>query len=179
MILPIVYWPDPILKQKCEAVPEVTDAVRWFISEMEETMQDARGAGLAAPQVGRPLRIVTVCENGTNTPVSIVNPVLVELSAEKKLMREGCLSLPGFYEQVLRSTSVRVTGLDKQGQPVDTTATGLKAQALQHEIEHLDGIVFTDHLSQLKRSVGLKKVKRELERLYAMAATEYEDDMSR
>lgn len=178
MILDIVYWPDPILKVKCEPVPEVTDAVRWLLSELEETMLDAKGAGLAAPQVGRALRAICVRRNDNGEPVSMVNPRIIELSPQKELMNEGCLSLPGFRERVLRSVWVRVEYLDRQGELVSSLAEGLMAQAVQHEVEHLDGIVFTDHLSQLKRSIAFKKVKRELALLQAVEEEEYEEGVN-
>lgn len=160
MILDIVLWPDPILKEKCEPVPEVTDAVRWLLSEMEETMVDAEGAGLAAPQVGRALRAICVRDNVTKTPVSLVNPRIVELSPERVLLREGCLSIPGYRENVLRAVWCRVEALDKNGQPIEIRAEGLMAHALQHETEHLDGIVFVDKLSSLKRDMARKAVRK-------------------
>lgn len=125
MILDLVFWPDTRLKQLCEPVPEVTDAVRWLIREMEETLVFARAAGLAAPQVGRALRVVTVRENDTGKPVSLVNPRIVELSPERLLMREGCLSLPGYWEKVSRAVWARVEGLNAHGEPVELQESSL------------------------------------------------------
>lgn len=176
MILDLVFWPDTRLKQLCEPVPEVTDAVRWLIREMEETLVFARAAGLAAPQVGRALRVVTVRENDTGKPVSLVNPRIVELSPERLLMREGCLSLPGYWEKVSRAVWARVEGLNAHGEPVELQAEGLMAQALQHEVEHLDGVLFIDHLSALKRGVALRQVKKKLSRMLDDDSDpEYED----
>lgn len=177
MMLEIVYWPDPILKQKCELVPEVTDAVRWLLSEMEETMLDAKGVGLAAPQVGRALRAITLLRpNGT--PLSLVNPVILERSKETVRVREGCLSLPGYFETMTRSEWVHVEGRNKEGALVRFHAEGLLGQACQHETEHLDGIVFVDHLSQLKRGIARKKVEKELLRRFASEYEESGEDLS-
>jgi peptide deformylase len=172
MMLEIVYWPDPILKQRCEEVPEVTDAVRWLLSEMEETMLDAKGVGLAAPQVGRSLRAITLLRP-TGLPLSLVNPVVLERSKEKVRVREGCLSLPGYFENVERHDWVQVEGRNKDDKLIRFRADGLLGQACQHEIEHLDGIVFVDHLSTLKRGIARKKVEKELLRRFA---SEYEED---
>lgn len=180
MILPIVYWPDPILRAKCEPVPEVTDAVRWFLGELTETMLDAKGAGLSAPQVGRAMRAIVVRAGDieSNKVIALVNPRIVEFSPERVLRREGCLSLPNAYESVLRAVWVRAEGLGEDGKPVEVRAEGLCAHALQHEIEHLDGMVFTDHLSPLKRSMVFKKAKKELALLRAEAEEQYEDDVA-
>jgi peptide deformylase len=170
-MLELVYWPDPVLKQKCEPVPEVTDAVRWLLSVMEEVMIGAKGAGLAAPQVGRALRAITLLRPD-KTAMSLVNPIIVSRSEETVRVREGCLSLPGFFEMLNRSEWVEVAGLDKNGEPVKFHADGLLGQACQHEVEHLDGVVFVDHLSPLKRGIARKRVEKELLRRFA---SEYED----
>lgn len=172
MILELVYWPDPLLKQRCEEVPEVTDAVRWLLSEMEETMLDARGVGLAAPQVGRSLRAITVLR-ADGTPLSLVNPVILERSKETVRVREGCLSLPGYFETMERAAWVQVEGRNRDDKLIRFHAEGLLGQACQHEVEHLDGVVFVDHLSPLKRGIARKKVEKELIR---RLASEYEED---
>ena len=171
VIYELVYWPDPLLKEKCEPVPEVTDAVRWFLTELEETMMHEKGVGLAAPQVGRPLRAIALLKSD-GTPMSLVNPIIVSRSKETVKVREGCLSLPGYYEMMIRSEWVEMAGLNKNGEPVKFHADGLLGQACQHETEHLDGIVFVDHLSALKRDIARKKVSKELLR---RAVTEYEE----
>lgn len=177
MTLPIRYWPDPILKERCERVPEVTDAVRWLLAEMEATMRAARGLGLAAPQVGRALRAIVVLDVPSGTALQLVNPT-IELGPEKVMMREGCLSLPGFFENVSRSSWVKVHGWNEHGDEVAREAEGQLAQALQHEIEHLEGMVFTDHLSQLKRNIAFKKVRKEVA-LRATDPKEYEEEGER
>lgn len=171
----IVLWPNPILKQKCEPIAEVTDAVRWLLGKMVETMKTERGLGLAAPQVGRLLRACVVWDDSINANVKLVNPIIVELSHEKRLMREGCLSVPGYFENVLRSERVVVEGLDHNGAPFRMIATGRTAQALQHEIEHLDGLVFVDQLSALKQSFARKAMKKNLE-LQSSCPKEYEQE---
>lgn len=173
MIYELVYWPDPLLKEKCEPVPEVTDAVRWFLSELEETMLHEKGVGLAAPQVGRPLRAIALLKPD-GTAMSVVNPVVVARSKELVRVREGCLSLPGYFEMMHRSEWVEMAGLDKNGEPVRFHADGLLGQACQHETEHLDGIVFVDHLSALKRDIARKKVRKEL-LLRSVDPKEYEE----
>lgn len=158
----IVLWPHPVLKTKCEPVAEVTDAVRWLLGQMAKVMQDERGLGLAAPQVGRLLRAIVVFDQPNGVIMKLVNPTIVELSPEKKLMREGCLSVPGYFENVLRSERVTVDAIDHNGAPTRVVAHGRTAQALQHEIEHLDGIMFVDRLSALKQSFARKAMKKTL-----------------
>lgn len=153
MIREIIIWPDAVLARKCEDVTEFNADLKRLLTDMAETMLSARGAGLAAPQVGFALRAVVVL---VETPegravVPIINPVIVERRGQR-WAREGCLSLPGFFETVKRSAYVRVEGLDEEGKRIELAGDGKLAQALQHEIEHLDGIVFVDHLSPLKRA---------------------------
>jgi peptide deformylase len=174
MIYELAYWPDPILKVKCEPVPVVTDAVRWFLVELEETMLHEKGIGLAAPQVGRPLRAITVRLPDSGLPFSLVNPVIIERSPEETRVREGCLSLPGYFEMVNRARWVRVEGLTKMGERAELRCDGLLGQVFQHEVEHLDGIVFVDHLSALKRDIARKKVRKELF-LRSVDPKEYEE----
>lgn len=160
MVHKLVYWPDPILAAKSKPVVLVDDVVRKLISEMEETMLAAHGVGLAAPQVGQSLRVITVLQPD-GVPLSLVNPRL-ELSPEKRMVREGCLSLPGVSEVVERAVWVRVEGLDRDGVPTNFFAEELMGQALQHEVEHLDGMVFVDHLSGLKRERARTRVRKEV-----------------
>jgi len=162
MIREIVIWPDPVLKRKCEPVTRFDDELKRLLNDMMETMLAARGAGLAASQVGYALRAITVLvrtpENKEN-PVMVlklVNPEIVERKGRQQ-MREGCLSLPGYFDMVTRSTWVRVVAQDENGEKVEISGDGALAQALQHEIEHLDGMVFVDHLSIIKRRGGVAK----------------------
>lgn len=169
MIREIVIWPDPVLKRVCEPITVFDDDKRRLLSDMSETMLAAKGAGLAAPQVGYALRAIVVLvqhtePKGDGKPTAEVlqlcNPVIVERKGSQ-MVREGCLSLPGFYDNVRRATWVRVTAQDERGQPVELAGDGKLAQALQHEIEHLDGVVFTDHLSMLKRNLAKTRFQKQ------------------
>lgn len=149
---------DPVLRQVAEPVATVDDEVRTLIDEMFETMYDAEGVGLAAPQIGIGRRIIVVDVNESDEPpFGLVNPVIVERSDEVERAEEGCLSIPGLKEIVERSARVVVEGLDRDGNPKRIEATGLLARALQHEVDHLDGVLFIDRVSPLKRQILLKK----------------------
>lgn len=164
MIRQILIWPDPVLTRKCEEVtfPLHSDVLR-LLDDMVETMIAARGAGLAAPQVGFNLRLVTLMVEQAGkegqpeyVPLKLVNPRVIKRQG-KRIVREGCLSLPGYYENVQRSTYLTVEGFDETGAKVELGADGKLAQALEHEIEHLDGVVFVDHLSVIKRNIARTK----------------------
>lgn len=149
---------DPILRQRAEPVAAVDDEVRQLIDEMLETMYDADGVGLAAPQIGISRRIVVIDVNEKEVPAfGLVNPVIVERSDAVERGEEGCLSIPGLKEIVERSARVVAEGLDRDGNPRRIEATGLLARALQHEVDHLDGILFLDRVSPLKRQMLLKR----------------------
>ena len=152
---------DPVLREPAEAVPEVDDDVRRLVRDMLETMYHAQGIGLAAPQVGVSQRVIVVDlgesdEDGVGT-VALVNPAVVESSRKKERGPEGCLSIPGMEEVVERPSTVTVEGLDQDGEPVSLEASGLLGRALQHEIDHLDGVLFIDRVSPLKRRLLLRK----------------------
>ncbi len=157
-------WPDPILNRVCEEISEVTPEIQRLLNDMAETMLSARGAGLAAPQVGFALRAIVVLvknqETGLREPVKLVNPVIYGRSGESELMREGCLSLPGYFEQVRRHREVIVTAKDENGAFIEISGDGVLAHALQHEIDHLDGITFPQYLSPLKRNLAATKFKK-------------------
>lgn len=168
-LLEILTFPDPRLAKKAKPVEVVDAAVTQLIEDMFETMYEAEGVGLAAPQVGVGKRIIVVdCgarEGDEERPLSpiepyaIVNPVVVE--GEGKLTwEEGCLSVPGYTDEVERAAHVRVEGLDKHGEPISIEAEGLLAVCLQHEIDHLEGVLFVDRLSRLKSSMVKKKLKK-------------------
>lgn len=161
MIREIVIWPDSILARVCERVPEVTDEVRRLLQDMEETMLWAKGSGLAAPQVGFALRLVTllVKEKDERKVLKLVNPVIVSRRGDVRLV-EGCLSLPGMKEIVRRSEWVAVEAQDENGQRIVVEGDGLVAHALQHELDHLDGKVFVDHVSPLKRDMVRRKLEK-------------------
>jgi peptide deformylase len=152
---------DPVLREKAAPVNAVTEAVRSLIADMFETMYAEDGVGLAAPQVGVSERILVIDtrEEGTS-PIALVNPVILEASEETEKAEEGCLSLPGLNDVVVRSARVIVNGLDPDGRPQQIEAEGLLSRALQHEIDHIDGILFIDRVSPLKRQMLLKKWKK-------------------
>ena len=150
-LLPILHYPDPRLRNRAEPVETVDDTVRRLIDDMFETMYDAPGIGLAAIQVNVPLRVVTIdVSDEKDSPLALVNPRIVESSGDVET-EEGCLSVPGVFETVERADRVRVAGLDRDGQPFELEAEDLLAVCIQHEIDHLDGRLFVDHLSRLKQ----------------------------
>ena len=163
--LPILLVPDPTLRAKCRAVgPQDTDAVRALLPRMFATMYEAPGIGLAAPQVGEKLRfiVVDVQPNETKQPIALINPEIVARSAELAAREEGCLSLPGQFAEITRPARVKVRYLDETGARKEVEADGLLAACLQHEIDHLDGVLFVDHLSALKRNMILRRLAKEL-----------------
>jgi len=149
---------DPVLRQRAEAVAEVDDALRRLAQDMFDTMYEADGVGLAAPQVGLLTRLIVVDprEQGVE-PVALVNPRVVELGGDTDRAEEGCLSIPGVRDVVERPVKATVEALDLDGEPIRIEAEGLLARVLQHEIDHLEGILFPDRLSPLKRKMLLKK----------------------
>jgi peptide deformylase len=168
-ILPIIWAPDPILKTKCDKVAEVDDAVRRLMDNMLETMYDAPGVGLAAPQVGVKRRVIVVdCARADEEPrpIRMVNPELLGVSKETAVNEEGCLSLPSHYADVTRPAEARIRYLDETGTSREIEVYGLLATCVQHEIDHINGILFVDHISALKRNMILKKmVKAKKDRL--------------
>lgn len=163
-ILDIITLPDPRLKLVSEPVATVDDEIRRILDDMLETMYDAPGIGLAAIQVGIPKRLVTLDlarEGEEKTPLFIVNPKITWVSEEMNTYQEGCLSVPEHYDDVERPARVRVEYLDRDGKPHEIEADGLLATCLQHEIDHLDGVVFVDHLSRLKRERVVKKFQKQ------------------
>lgn len=168
-ILPILEVPDPRLRRMSTPVSEITDEIRTLIADMFETMYAAPGIGLAAAQVDRPIRLLVMDlqdgppdENGleTNNPRVFINPEISEESEELSVYNEGCLSVPDQYADVERPATIRARWLDADGAEHDEVLDGLLATCLQHEIDHLDGIVFLDHLSRIKRDMLLKKVEK-------------------
>lgn len=151
---------DPILRQRAEEVEEIDDELRELAEQMFETMYTEEGIGLAAPQVGvsRRLFVMDIREDDVE-PQAVVNPVVVELSGSER-GEEGCLSLPGLVGNVERPERVVMEGLDLDGMPLRIEATGLLARCIQHEIDHLDGVLFIDHLSPIKRKMLMGKWKK-------------------
>ena len=152
---------SPVLRQKAKPVARVDDAVRALVDDLLETMRAARGVGLAANQVGvaRRVAVVDVGEEDP-PPLVLINPVVVERAPELETAEEGCLSIPEIFGDVERPARVVVEALDRDGQPYRVTAGGYKARAIQHEIDHLDGILFLDHLSAVKRGLLVAKWKK-------------------
>lgn len=152
---------SPVLRQRAEPVPVVDDAVRELVDDLFETMYAARGVGLAANQVGEARRVAVV-DVGKETPEQLVliNPVLLEKGDETDIAEEGCLSIPEIFGDVERPLRVVIQALDKNGATYRLESTGYQARAIQHEIDHLDGLLFLDHLSAVKRSLLLSKWKR-------------------
>jgi len=149
---------SPVLRQRSADVQAVDDDVRRIIDDMFETMEAARGVGLAANQVGLARRVAVIDAEGQR--FAMVNPVIVEAEG-RATAEEGCLSIPEIYGDVTRAERVVLEALDREGQPFRLEAEGLTARAIQHEIDHLDGILFLDHLGLMKRKVLLARWKRE------------------
>ncbi len=160
--LTILEFPDPHLRQVAKPVVAVDDALRKTIDDMFETMYDAPGIGLAATQVNihKRLMVIDISEDKTE-PLVFINPEIEILPGEPHTMQEGCLSVPGFFEEITRIDHVRVNALDKQGQPFAMEAEGLLAVCIQHEVDHLNGKLFVDYLSSLKRSRIRKKLEKQ------------------
>jgi peptide deformylase len=151
------YLGDPVLREMCREVETIDDDVRALVDDLLETMYAEDGIGLAAPQIGVPLRVfVYDVRDDELDPGVLVNPRIVEATGKQKEV-EGCLSIPGLDEVVERSGQVVVEGLDRDGEPVRIEATGLLSRCLQHENDHLDGVLFIDRVSPLKRRMLLKK----------------------
>ena len=166
-VLEILEFPDPRLRKQAAPVREVTKATRTLIDDMLETMYAAPGIGLAATQVNVHQRILVIDVSEENDqPQIFINPEVTVLDPELGEYDEGCLSVPGFYETVNRPQAVEVSALDREGQPFTLKLEGLLAICLQHEIDHLDGKLFVDYLSALKRT----RIRRKLEKLHRQQA---------
>lgn len=162
-LLQILQAPHPGLKRVAQPVAEVTDGLRTLMNDMLETMYHAPGIGLAAPQVGIDRRIVVVDvsrDEGSRSPLRLINPELIWVSDDSVTMEEGCLSLPEQFAEVKRPSAVRLGYLDQTGAPREIEADGMLARCLQHEVDHLDGILFIDHLSALRRNMILRKLEK-------------------
>ena len=164
-VLEILEFPDPRLRTRAEPVEAVDDSLRELIDNMFETMYEAPGIGLAATQVNvhKRLLVMDVSEDHSE-PLVFINPEYEILDEELGEYDEGCLSVPGFYETVCRPQRIRVTALDREGEPFTTELDGIKAICLQHEVDHLDGKLFVDYLSPLKRQRIRKKLEKDQRR---------------
>jgi peptide deformylase len=160
-ILKILHYPDPRLRTIAKPVSRVDDAVRQLLDDMLETMYLAPGIGLAATQVNVDRRIVVIdISEENNQPLYLINPEITELEGIEE-MDEGCLSVPGVFEPVQRAERIKMQALDREGRPFELQADGLLAVCIQHEIDHLDGKLFVDYLSQLKQKRIRKKLEKE------------------
>lgn len=157
-ILEIKEYGDPVLREKALPVEEVTPEILNLIKDMTETMYTASGAGLAASQVGVPKRIILV-DGEEDGLIVLINPMIIKSEGEI-VAEEGCLSVPDIYSQVKRSLKVTVKALNQNGDPIEITKEDLTARALQHEIDHLDGILFIDRIGRMERQMLLNKLKK-------------------
>jgi len=175
MMREILIWPDPVLKQAARPVEVVDDAIRALLEDLAETMYAAEGVGLAAPQVGELLRCIVIDTSPRQEGqklVHLVNPEIVRTEGVTTYT-EGCLSIPGEAEEVERAARVWVKALDFQGKPFEIECDGLLAIAAQHEIDHLEGRLFVDHLSPLKREL----IRKRMRKLKAEKASERADEL--
>jgi peptide deformylase len=162
-VRPVRIYGDPVLREKAREVRDFDDTLRALVADLYDTMAAYSGVGLAANQVGVGQRVFVVdvpLEDGAHDRFAVVNPVLDQRRGKEKA-EEGCLSMPGILEEVQRAASVRLRGLDEHGKPLERVATGFLARAILHETDHLDGVLFTDRLSPLKRQF----LKRDLDAL--------------
>jgi peptide deformylase len=162
-IKPLIILPDPILRTVSKPVERVDAPLQKLADDMLATMYDAPGIGLAAIQVGEPLRMLVIDlakEDEAPAPLVFINPQVLGSSDERSVYEEGCLSIPDYYAEVERPATVRVSYLDRDGKTQEIEADGLLATCLQHEIDHLDGVLFIDHISKLKRDMVVKKFKK-------------------
>lgn len=171
-VLPLVVAPDPRLKEPSRPVDKVDDSLRRFMDDMLETMYASGGIGLAAVQVGTHKRILVMdiargskryegSETGKSEPLFLVNPEIVWTSDEDNVYEEGCLSFPGQYAEVRRPRLVRVRYLDYHGNEQALEADGLLATCVQHEMDHLNGVVFVDHISRVKRDIIMRRLDKQ------------------
>lgn len=162
-IKPLIILPDPLLREVSKSIERVDAPLLKLADDMLATMYDAPGIGLAAIQVGEPLRMLVIDlakEDEPKAPQLFINPELLESSDDRSVYEEGCLSIPDYYAEVERPAVVRVRYLDRDGKQQEVQADGLLATCLQHEIDHLDGVLFIDHISKLKRDMVVKKFKK-------------------
>ena len=174
----IITLPDPILKKKCDPVEEINDEIKQLLDEMLKTMYKAPGIGLAAPQIGISKRLIVMDvsprpglkryqeenkekEEIKPNPILMINPEITWVSKEKDTDEEGCLSIPGIMANVTRPSSCKVKYLNKNGESRKLHAEGLLARCIQHESDHINGVLFIDHLSKTKKDIILRKIKKQ------------------
>lgn len=164
-LLPILAYPDPRLRTIASPVETIDDTIKTLIDDMFETMYDAKGIGLAATQVDRHVRVVVMdlARDGESpTPQVFINPTVTPLTDELAPYQEGCLSIPEVYDDIERPARVRINALDRDGKPFEIDADGLLAVCIQHELDHLNGVLFVDYLSRLKQDRAREKVQKAL-----------------
>jgi len=164
-ILPILVAPHPILKRKADPVESVDQALIDLIKDMFETMYDDEGIGLAAPQIGVSKRLLVLdteqsSDKERGNPIAFINPEIIWESEELRVYNEGCLSLPGMAAEIERPDKIRIKYIDTSNKEQEIDADGLLATCLQHEIDHLNGVLFVDHLSSIKRNIIMRKLKK-------------------
>ncbi len=167
MILPIVAYGDPVLRKEAEEIDQQYEGLQAFIANMWETMDNAEGVGLAAPQVGRAIRLFVVDADAfsdedpklADFKKVFINPVIVEETGEEWAFNEGCLSIPGVREDVKRKPIVKINYLDENFKEHEDTFEGMAARIIQHEYDHIEGILFTDHISALRKKMVKKKME--------------------
>ncbi|MDD4951437.1 MAG: peptide deformylase [Desulfovibrionaceae bacterium] len=162
MKLPVSIYPDPVLRLRAEPIGEFGPEMQQLVTDMVETMYEDDGVGLAAPQVGKSLRLITVDPTGPKERkglMVLVNPEIMEREGEVE-SEEGCLSVPDFKCAIRRSHRIRVRALDRDGAPVEFEALDYQAVIIQHEVDHLNGVLILDHASRLKRGIYDKKVRK-------------------
>ncbi|MBN1354757.1 peptide deformylase [bacterium] len=158
---------DPVLRQRASEIPTISPEIRFLMTQMKETMQNARGVGLAAPQVGESIRVIVVMFGADTDQSSIrglINPEIIWHSEETDMCEEGCLSVPDTSARIKRWIEIKVRAVDEEGNPVEFSASNLTARIIQHEIDHLDGILFIDRLSMLKQEIIVRKLKKALKK---------------
>jgi peptide deformylase len=150
-VMPVIKMDNPLLHRKAKKVSKIDGSIQKLIDDMVETMHDVGGVGLAAPQVGVPLQVVVIQMPDEEDVITLINPEIVKTSEESEIMTEGCLSLPGYRGDVKRFTSVTVRARDRQGKLIRIKGEELLAQVLQHEVDHINGIVYIDHLESMDK----------------------------
>lgn len=165
-ILPILSYPDPRLRTVADPIKKIDDDIKRLIDDMIETMYDAKGIGLAATQVDRHVQLVVMdLSEDNDNPRVFINPKVTPLVEEKEPYEEGCLSVPEVYDKVERPVKVKIEALDRDGNAFEEEAGGLLAVCIQHEIDHLNGVMFVDYLSRLKQTRAKDKVRKVIKRL--------------
>jgi len=163
-IYPIITIPDPVLRNQAAEIERVDDELRRLMDDMLATMYDAPGVGLAAPQIGIPRRLIVMDaskDEDEKTPIVMVNPRILERSEELRVHEEGCLSIPEVTAEVERPAMARIAYLDREGKPQEAELEGIWSTIVQHEVDHLNGVLFIDYLSRLKRDMIVKKFTKQ------------------